>query len=141
MQAFLKKAKIKLDLVSDVDMLSIVEKVIRGGICYSSYWDAKANDKYLKDYDKSKELSYIQYWNVNNIYGWPMLQKLVVNTFEWIKDTSQFNEDFIKKTIMKKVMKGIFLKFGFIILKHYMNFIMIYHLYQKKWKLKISKSL
>ena len=51
----------------------------------------------MKDYDKSKESSYIQYWDVNNLYGWAMLHKLPVNNFEWIKDTSQFNKDFIKK--------------------------------------------
>ena len=34
--------------------------------------------------------------DVNNLYGWAILQKLPVNNFEWIKDTSQFNEDFIK---------------------------------------------
>ena len=50
----------------------------------------------MKDYDKNKESSYIQYWDANNLYGWAMLQKLPVNNFEWIKDTSQFNEDFIK---------------------------------------------
>ena len=50
----------------------------------------------MKDYDKNKELPYIQYWDVNSLYGWAMLQKLPVNYFEWIKDTSQFNEDFIK---------------------------------------------
>ena len=44
---------------------------------------------------KKEELSYIQYWNVNNLYGWAMSQTLLVNNFEWIKDTSQFNEDFI----------------------------------------------
>ena len=54
-----------------------------------------------------------------------MLQKLPLNNFEWIKDTSQFNEDFIK-IIMKKVMKTIFLELIFSILKNYMNFIMIY---------------
>ena len=59
-----------------------------------------------------------------------MPQKLPVNNFEWIKDTSQFNEDSIK-TIMKKVMEDTFLKLTFNILKNYMNFIMIYHFYQK----------
>ena len=77
-------------------MLLMVEKGIRGGICHSIYQYAKANNKYMKDYDKNKESSYIQYWDVNNLYGWAMLQKLPVNNFEWIKDTSQFNEDFIK---------------------------------------------
>ena len=52
--------------------------------------------KYIKDYDKNKESPYIQYWDVNNLCGWAMLQNLPVNNFEWIKDTSQFNEDFIK---------------------------------------------
>ena len=50
----------------------------------------------MKDYDKDKESTYLQYWNVNNIFGWAMSQKLPVDNFEWIKDTSQFNEDFIK---------------------------------------------
>ena len=77
-------------------MLLMVEKGIRGRIWHSIYRYAKANKKYVKDYDKNKELSYLQYWNANNLYGWAMLQKLSVNNFEWIEDTSQFNEDFIK---------------------------------------------
>ena len=51
-QASFKKAKVKLDLVTDIDMLLIVEKSFRGGICHSIYWYTKANDKYMKDYDK-----------------------------------------------------------------------------------------
>ena len=50
----------------------------------------------MKDYDKNKETSYLQYWYVNNLHGWAMSQKLPVNNFEWIKDTSQFNKDLIK---------------------------------------------
>ena len=50
----------------------------------------------MKDYNKNKESSYLQYWDVNNLNVWVMLQKLPVNNFEWIKDTSQFNENFIK---------------------------------------------
>ena len=46
--------------------------------------------------DKNKESSYLKYWDVNNLHGWPMSQKLSVNNFKWINDTSQFNEDFIK---------------------------------------------
>ena len=50
----------------------------------------------MKDYDKNKESWYLQYWNVNDLYGWAMSQKLSVNNFGWIKDISQFNKDFIK---------------------------------------------
>ena len=50
----------------------------------------------MKDYDKNKEWWYLQYWDVNNLCGWPMSQKLPVNNFESTEDTSQFNEDFIK---------------------------------------------
>ena len=51
----------------------------------------------MKNYDKNKESSYVQYWYVNNLYGWAMVQKLSVITFEWINNTTQFKEDFIKK--------------------------------------------
>ena len=50
----------------------------------------------MKDYDKNKQSSYLQYWDVNDSYSWAMSQKHQVNNFEWIKDTSQFNENFIK---------------------------------------------
>ena len=64
-------------------------------MCHSIYKYAKTNNNYIKDYDKNKESLYLQYCYVNNRYGWAMSQKLPVNNFEWIKDVSQFNEDFI----------------------------------------------
>ena len=73
-------------------MLLMVEKYIRG-VCNSIYRYAKVNNKYIKDYDKNKELSYLPYQDINNLYGWAVSQKLPVNNFEWIKDTSQFNEE------------------------------------------------
>ena len=93
-QAALKK--VKLGLLTDIDMLLMVEKGIRGGICHSIYRYAKANDKYMKDYNKNKELSYIQYLDLNNLYGLAMSQELPVNNSEWIENILQFNEDFIK---------------------------------------------
>ena len=77
-------------------MLLMVEKGIRGRICHSVYQYSKANNNYLKNYDRDKESSYLQYWDVNNLYGPTISQKHPVNNFEWIKDTSQFNEEFIK---------------------------------------------
>ena len=55
-------------------MLLMVEKGIRGGMCHSVYGFEKANSKYMKDYDKNKESSYLQYWDVNNLYSWTMFQ-------------------------------------------------------------------
>ena len=81
-EAALKKSKVKLDLSTDIDMLLMIEKGIREGICHSIYRYGKANNKYMKDYDKNKESSYLQYWDVNNFYGWAMSQKIPVNNFE-----------------------------------------------------------
>ena len=66
-------------------MLVMVEKVIRMGICHSIYRCAKAYVKYMKDYNKNKKLSYLQYWDVNNLYGRSMPQKLPVNILIWSK--------------------------------------------------------
>ena len=68
-QATLRKTKVKVGLLTDIDLLLMIEKGIRGGICHSIYGYAKANSKYMKDYDKNKESTYIQYWDVNNVYG------------------------------------------------------------------------
>ena len=63
-------------------MLLIVEKGITGGICHAIHRYAKANNKYMKEYYKNKESSYLKYWDVNNLYGLAMSQKLPVNNFE-----------------------------------------------------------
>ena len=70
-KAALKKAKVKLDLLTDINMLLMVEKGIRERIRHSIYQYSKANNKYIKDY-KNKESSYMQYWDVNNFYEWAM---------------------------------------------------------------------
>ena len=71
-KAALKKTEVKLELLTDIDMLLTVEKGIRGGICNTIYRYAKAKNKFMKDYDKNKESSYLKYWDVNNTYGWAM---------------------------------------------------------------------
>ena len=63
----------------------------------------------MKENDKNKEWSYLRYWDVSNSYGQAMSQKLPVNNFEWIKDTVQFNEDFIK-SCNEESDEGYFLK-------------------------------
>ena len=53
-------------------------------------------NKYMKNYDKDNESSYLEYLDVNNLYGWAMFQKRPVNGFVWVEELSQFKEDFIK---------------------------------------------
>ena len=95
-QACLKKTKVKLELLTNVDMLLIVEKGIRGGICHAIYRYAKANNKHIKNYNKDKEESFLQYLDANNFYGWDMSQKLPVSSFKWEKDMSKFTKEFLK---------------------------------------------
>ena len=54
----------------------MIEKSISGGICHTISQYIKTNNKYMKDYDKNKQSSYLKYWGVNNLYGWVMLQNL-----------------------------------------------------------------
>ena len=77
-------------------MLLMVEKVLKEEYVILFIDMQKLIKKYMKDYDKNKESSYLQYWDVKNLYGWAMPQNLTVNNFEWIEDTSQFNKNFIK---------------------------------------------
>ena len=98
-QACLKKTKIELELLTDYGMLLMVEKGIRGGICHSIHRYAKANNKYMKNYNNNnEESSYIQYLDANNLYGWSMSKKLPVNGFKWLDSDkiNEINDDFIK---------------------------------------------
>ena len=77
-------------------MLIMFEEGTRGGMCQATYRYAKANNKYMKNYDKNKESSFLIYDDANNLYGWSMCKKLPVSDFKWLDDLSKFTEDFIK---------------------------------------------
>ena len=103
-QACLKKTNVELELLTDYDMLLMVEEGIRGGLCHSIHRYAKANNKYMKNYNNNEESSYIQYLDANNLYGWAMSKKLPVNGFKWtdmletnaLARNDKINEEFIK---------------------------------------------
>ena len=101
-QVCLTKTNIELELLTDNDMLLMVEEGIRGGICHSIQRYAKADNKYMKSYNNNEESSYIQYLNANNLYGWVMSKKLPTNGFKLLDSNKTaehvINEEFIKNS-------------------------------------------
>ena len=69
MKSLLKKSRSKLEFLTNVDMFLMVEKGIRGGICHTVHRYAKAKNKYMKNYDKDKEPSFLKYLDASNLYG------------------------------------------------------------------------
>jgi hypothetical protein len=85
--ACLKMTKIKLELLSDPDMLRMIQKGTRGGISMISNRHGKSNNKYMGDsYDPSQPSKFIQYLDANNLYGWAMCKPLPVGGFEWMTE-------------------------------------------------------
>ena len=82
--AMLKMTKIELDLITDIDQQLFIEKGLRGGISYITHRYARANNKYLSDYNPEIEDSYLTYQDANNLYGWAMIQKLPTSNLKWI---------------------------------------------------------
>ena len=108
-QACLKKTGVELELLTDYDMLLMIEEGIRGRICHAVHRYAKANNRYMKDYDESKESSYIQYLDANNLCGAAMSEKLPMNGFKWVNDISGINKKIVK-SYDKNSSKGYILE-------------------------------
>ena len=94
-QAALKKTKLDLELLTGIDILVMVEKVsqVEYVILFVNMW--KLIIILWKITNKSKELSYVKYQDINSLYWWATSQKLPENDFNWVEEISQFNEDFI----------------------------------------------
>ena len=106
--AMLKMTDIKLELMTDVDMFQFIEKGLRGGISYIANRYGKANNKYMKDYNKDKPSKYIMYLDANNLYGWAMSQYLPTGGFKWLKQNKIDNLDLGKYNEQSK--KGLILE-------------------------------
>ena len=99
--AMLKMTKVKLELMTDINMYQFIEKGMRGGGSYIAKRYGKANNKYMEGYDEKKPSKYIMYLDANNLYGWAMSQYLPYGSFKWLSneelnniDLGKYKEDF-----------------------------------------------
>ena len=81
----LKMTKVELEKISDPDMHIFIERCMRGGISYVNKRFSKANNEYCPDYDKNKPKVYINYHDMNNLYGDAMSQYLPYGGFKWVE--------------------------------------------------------
>ena len=96
MEACFKKANVKLELLTDIDMVLMFEKGLRGGIYQALRRYAVANNKYMPNYNSQQISSYLMYLDANNLYRWAMCKKLPINGFLWAKNFDKYTSDFIK---------------------------------------------
>ena len=128
-QACLKETGIRLELLTGIDMLLMVENRNRDRICHAIHRHAIANNKYMKNYDKNIESSYVMYLGGNRA----MSQKLPINDFEWLEESSEFDESFIKN-YDEISNKGYILEVDVKYPKGYLIFIGYFHLKERKLK-------
>ena len=82
--AMLKMIGVELELIDDIDVHLFIEKGMRGGISYIAERYCRANNRYVKGYDEGSDISFIMYFDANNLYGWAMAQYLPYGGFEWM---------------------------------------------------------
>ena len=99
--AILKMTGIELEKISDINKNLFIEKGSTGGVSYIAKRYAKANNKYMNDYNSEKPSAFITYLDKNNLHGWTMSEYLLYEKFEWLKNVAELDVVSINK---KKVM-------------------------------------
>ena len=109
-QASLKKTGVRLELLTDPDMLLMFECGIRGSITQAVHRYASANNKYMgKKFHPKEESIFLQYLDASNLYGWVMIQPLPTGEFKWVGDVSRFTPEEIGR-LAKHGGKGYLLE-------------------------------
>ena len=98
-QACLKKTGVRLELLTDPDMLLMFEKGSRGGTTQAAHQYVKANNKYMGNHERVS--SFLRYLDANNLYGWAMSQLLPTGGFKWVNDLSRFTPNEIGRLASK----------------------------------------
>ena len=93
----LKMVGMRLEKIFDIDMYLFTEKGLRGGIFHIAKRYAKANNKYVKNYDPKKPSKFITYLDMNNLYGWAMSSYLPYGGFKWLKNVDGFDVNSISE--------------------------------------------
>ena len=84
--AMLKMTGVKLEKISDIDKYLFIENYLKGGISYVVKRYAKANNKYMNDYNSKKLSKFLTYFDMNNLYGWGLSEYLPYGRFKWLKN-------------------------------------------------------
>ena len=110
-KACLKKTPIRLELLLYPDMLLMFERGIRGGIMQSIHRLAAANNPYVgPEYDPSQPTRYLQYLEVNNLYGWAMSQPFPTGGFHWVEFDESKDLKYIVNELAKRKDPGYLLE-------------------------------
>ena len=91
LDAMLKMTGVKLEKISDIDMYLFIEKGTRGGVSGIAKRYAKANNKYMSDYNPNKPSTFIAYLDKNNLYGWAMSEYFPYSDSEWVKNVDKLD--------------------------------------------------
>ena len=77
----------RVEKISDIDKYLFIEGRLRGGFSYIAKRHAKANNKYMNDYDPKKQ----SYLDMNNLYAWAMSEYVPYEGFEWLRNIDEFD--------------------------------------------------
>ena len=94
-EVFLKKTQVKLELLTDIDMILMIENEIRAGITQAIHKCSSANNKYMENYIVDIPSSYLMYLDTNNLYGYAMCRKLPLNGCKWVRNLAKITNEFI----------------------------------------------
>ena len=121
----LKMTKVELEKNSDANMHIFIERIMRGGTSYISNRHSEANNKYCPNYDKNKPKVYINYLDMNNLYGCAVSEYLPYGGFKWVEVNNKTVNRILNKS--ENSLYGYFVEVDLDIQKNYMIFIMIIH--------------